>query len=59
MKFAATKTYKQKKFFVTFKETPEEQDLYDWIKEESKIGGPANYFKRLALEDRRKKESSK
>lgn len=59
MQFKSTKTYKQKKFFVTFKETQEEQNLYEWIKEESKIGGPANYFKRLALEDRRKKESSK
>ena len=56
MQFKQTKTYKQKKFFVTFKETEEEIDLYNWIKEETKIGGVANYFKRLALEDRRRKE---
>ncbi len=48
---------KQKKLYVTFRLNSEEQELFEWILKESKIGGVANYFKRLALQDKRNKES--
>lgn len=54
------KEYKQRKMYVTFKDNKEENELADFIEEESAVGGKSNYFKRLALEDMRKKrESSK
>lgn len=49
-------TNKQKKLYVTFRENLEEIELYNWIIEESKVGGIANFFKRLALEEKRRKE---
>lgn len=56
MQFNSTKTYKQKKLFVTFRENEEESELYEWIIKEAKVGGVANYFKQLALKDKREKE---
>ena len=54
------KDYKQRKMYVTFKDNQEENDLADFIEKESAVGGKSNYFKRLALEDmRKKKEGSK
>lgn len=54
------KEYKQRKMYVTFKDNKEENELADFIEEESAVGGKSNYFKRLALEDMRKKrEGSK
>lgn len=54
------KEYKQRKMYVTFKDNKEENELADFIEEESAVGGKSNYFKRLALEDmRRKKEGGK
>lgn len=47
---------KQKKLYVTFRENKEETDLYEFILEESKIGGVANYFKQLAYKDKLQKE---
>lgn len=50
------KSKKQNKLYVTFRANQEEEDLYKWVLEESKIGGVANYFKQLALKDRNLKE---
>ena len=50
------KEYKQRKMYVTFKDNKEENELADFIEEEAAVGGKSNYFKRLALEDMRKKK---
>lgn len=47
---------KQMKLYVTFRENEEETDLYKWIVKESKVGGTSNYFKQLALKDKKEKE---
>jgi len=46
---------KQKKLYVTFRENEEEIELYNWIIEQSKVGGVANFFKLLALKERNNK----
>jgi hypothetical protein len=43
---------KQKKLYVTFRENKEEIELYNWIIEQSKVGGVANFFKLLALKEK-------
>lgn len=47
---------KQKKLYVTFRENKEEIELYDWIIEKSKVGGVANFFKYLALQEKQRQE---
>lgn len=47
---------KQMKLYVTFRENEEEKDLHDWCVEEGKVGGTSNFFKRLALEEKRRRE---
>lgn len=47
---------KQRKLHVTFRENKEEIELYNFVLEQSKIGGVANYFKLLALKDKQQKE---
>jgi hypothetical protein len=51
-----TEKKKQMKMYVTFRENEEETELFKWIEKESKVGGVANYFKRLALRDKQRKE---
>ena len=50
------KKTKQKKLFVTFRENEEELELYNWIIEQSKVGGVANFFKILALKEKQKEK---
>jgi hypothetical protein len=47
---------KQRKLHVTFRENQEEVELYNFVLEQSKVGGVANYFKLLALKDKQQKE---
>lgn len=46
----------QKKLYVTFRENEKEIELYNWIVEQSQVGGVANFFKILALKEKQRQE---
>ena len=54
MNLELKKKKKQRKLFVTFRENKEEIELYNWIVEQSKVGGVANFFKILAYKEKQK-----
>lgn len=56
MNLKLKETKKQKKLYVTFRENKEEIELYNWIINQSKVGGVANFFKLLALKEKQNKK---
>jgi hypothetical protein len=52
MDLGLNKKKKQTRLYVTFRENEEEEELYNWIIQKSKVGGVSNYFKLLALKDK-------
>ena len=50
---------KQKRFNVTFRDNEKEVELYNWVKEQSEIGGASNYIKRVLQHEKERSEEVK
>lgn len=59
MNLELNKKKKQLRLHVTFRDNKEEIELYNFIVEQSKIGGVSNYLKQLAFNDMKEKEGNK
>ena len=59
MNLGLNKKKKQNRLYVTFRDNVDETELYNWILEESQVGGVANFFKLLALKEKRIREHNK
>lgn len=47
---------KQRRYNVTFRDNDKEIELYDWVKEQSQIGGASNFIKLILQQEKDKRE---
>lgn len=48
---------KQRRYNVTFRDNDKEIELYNWVKEQSQIGGASNFIKLILQQHKDKREN--